>query len=65
MVKLIYLCEICDTLLDEHNCKAICPNCGRMLDCSDLPFIQADGIYSERSDEIKAGEKPKVSIERT
>lgn len=41
---LIYICEICQTVLDEHHCKAVCPNCGRMLDCSDLPLIQANAM---------------------
>jgi len=40
--ELIYICEICQTVLDEHHCKAVCPNCGRMFDCSDLPLIQAN-----------------------
>ncbi len=39
---LIYICEICQTVLDEHHCKAVCPNCGRMLDCSDLALIHAN-----------------------
>jgi hypothetical protein len=43
----IYVCEICQTVLDEHHCKAICPNCGRMLDCSDLPGIQANAIRED------------------
>ena len=41
--ELIYICEICQTVLDEHHCKAICPNCGRTMDCSDLPIIHANG----------------------
>ena len=41
--ELIYICEICQTVLDEHHCKAICPNCGRTMDCSDLPVIHANG----------------------
>lgn len=40
--ELIYICEICQTVLHEHHCKAVCPNCGRMFDCSDLPLIQAN-----------------------
>lgn len=39
---LVYICEICQTVLEEHHCKAVCPNCGRMFDCSDLPLIQAN-----------------------
>lgn len=36
-----YICEICGTPLDERHCKARCPNCGRMMDCSDLPALPA------------------------
>lgn len=43
--ELVYVCEICQTILDAHNCKATCPNCGRMLDCSDLPFMGANARY--------------------
>jgi len=39
---LIYICEICQSVLEEHHCKAICPNCGRTFDCSDLPVMQAN-----------------------
>ena len=42
--QLIYICEICQTVLQEHHCKAQCPNCGRMFDCSDLPLIPANGV---------------------
>lgn len=45
--KPVYVCEICQTVLDEHHCKAICPNCGRMLDCSDLPGIQANAVRED------------------
>ena len=44
---LIYICEICQTVLDEHHCKAVCPNCGRMFDCSDLPLIAANALIDE------------------
>jgi hypothetical protein len=44
---LVYICEICQTVLEEHHCKAVCPNCGRMFDCSDLPLIQANGIVKD------------------
>ena len=43
--ELVYVCEICQTLLDARQCKAICPNCGRMLDCSDLPAMPANARY--------------------
>jgi len=48
--KIFYLCEICQNVMDEHNCKAICPNCGRMCDCSDLPVMQANGSVDEAGD---------------
>ena len=44
---LVYICEICGAVLDEHHCKAQCPNCGRMLDCSDLPIFQANGTIND------------------
>lgn len=37
-----YICEICGTPLDERHCKARCPNCGRVMDCSDLPALTAN-----------------------
>jgi hypothetical protein len=49
---LIYICEICQTVLDEHQCKAVCPNCGRMFDCSDLPLIQANGLVEDERELI-------------
>jgi hypothetical protein len=45
--ELVYICEICQTVLEEHHCKAVCPNCGRMFDCSDLPLIQANGTVKD------------------
>ena len=47
---ILYICEICQTPLEEHNCKAICPNCGRMCDCSDLPVMQANASVDESGD---------------
>ncbi len=43
--ELVYICEICQAILEEHHCKAVCPNCGRMFDCSDLPLIQANAKF--------------------
>ncbi|MBI3828321.1 MAG: hypothetical protein HY291_02320 [Planctomycetes bacterium] len=51
MSDLIFICEICGSVLDESHCKARCPNCGRTLDCSDLPTLQADG----KTDPSKSG----------
>lgn len=47
--ELVYICEICQTILQEHHCKAICPNCGRMFDCSDLPLMAANASRADDS----------------
>jgi hypothetical protein len=52
---LIYICEICGTVLDEHHCKAVCPNCGRMFDCSDLPLIKANARIHDGTIELRDG----------
>lgn len=28
-------CEMCGTVMYDHNCKILCPNCGYKRDCSD------------------------------
>ena len=30
-----YVCDICGSLMYEHNCKIVCPTCGYKRDCSD------------------------------
>ncbi|MCY3017591.1 MAG: hypothetical protein NTW87_00975 [Planctomycetota bacterium] len=45
--KLLYVCEICQTVLDEQHCEAICPNCGRTLDCSDLGLVRANAVFDD------------------
>ncbi|HLX63954.1 MAG TPA: hypothetical protein VKX17_21965 [Planctomycetota bacterium] len=50
--NLVYICEICQTILQEHHCKAICPNCGRMFDCSDLPIMLANATIDEDTAEL-------------
>ncbi|HET7229339.1 MAG TPA: hypothetical protein VFJ16_05020 [Longimicrobium sp.] len=30
-----HLCEMCGTMMYDHNCKIVCPNCGYKRDCSD------------------------------
>jgi len=45
--ELIYVCEICQTVLDERHGEAVCPNCGRKLDCSDLSTLPANGRVDE------------------
>ena len=47
MSDLLFICEICGSVLDESHCKARCPNCGRTLDCSDLPMLPANGKVAE------------------
>lgn len=50
--NLLYVCEICQTILEEHHCKAICPNCGRTFDCSDLPIMYANARVSSEDASI-------------
>ncbi len=42
MGELIYICELCQTVLDDRGSKQVCPNCGRTFDCSDLPVVTAN-----------------------
>jgi hypothetical protein len=30
-----HACECCGTVMYDHNCKIVCPNCGYKRDCSD------------------------------
>ena len=30
-----HVCELCGTVMYDHNCKIVCPNCGYKRDCSD------------------------------
>ena len=30
-----HLCELCGTVMYDHNCKIVCPNRGYKRDCSD------------------------------
>jgi rubrerythrin len=34
-VPSVHECEICGTVMYDHNCKIVCPNCGYKRDCSD------------------------------
>jgi len=45
--KLFYICEICQTVLDDRPGDAVCPNCGRTLDCTDLAVLQANACVNE------------------
>jgi hypothetical protein len=58
--ELVFVCEICQTILDElHHCKAICPNCGRMFDCSDLPIMAANATADEQGVVLRPGSDPR------
>lgn len=50
--ELVFICEICQTILEPHLCKAICPNCGRMLDCSDLPAMRANARFNPEDESM-------------
>ena len=54
---LLYICEICGyELSEQHHCKAVCPNCGRMFDCSDLPIMRANArIHDDQTMELAPG----------
>lgn len=34
-VPTVHECELCGTVMYDHNCKIVCPNCGYKRDCSD------------------------------
>jgi rubrerythrin len=31
-----FICDLCGSIMEERQCKIICPNCGNRFDCSDL-----------------------------
>lgn len=31
----VHDCECCGSVMYDHNCKIVCPNCGYKRDCSD------------------------------
>ena len=34
-IPAVHECELCGTVMYDHNCKIVCPNCGYTRDCSD------------------------------
>lgn len=34
-IPAVHECELCGTVMYDHNCKIVCPNCGYKRDCSD------------------------------
>ena len=34
-IPAVHVCELCGTVMYDHNCKIVCPNCGYKRDCSD------------------------------
>ena len=34
-IPTVHECELCGTVMYDHNCKILCPNCGYKRDCSD------------------------------
>lgn len=34
-IPTVHECELCGTVMYDHNCKIVCPNCGYKRDCSD------------------------------
>jgi len=34
-VPSVHECELCGTVMYDHSCKIVCPNCGYKRDCSD------------------------------
>jgi hypothetical protein len=31
----VAICDLCASVMVEHHCKLVCPNCGYIRDCSD------------------------------
>jgi ribosomal protein L37E len=34
-IPTVHECELCGTVMYDHSCKIVCPNCGYKRDCSD------------------------------
>lgn len=52
--ELVYICEICQTVLEEYQCRAVCPNCGRVFDCSDLCLLPANAKVDSNDHRVVA-----------
>ena len=53
MERLVYICEICQTILEERSAGMVCPNCGRRFDCSDLPSLRANAKVHEEDEGLE------------
>ncbi len=60
MADLIFICEICSMVLIGHHGKAICPNCGRTMDCSDLSAMTANGALESDYGEVRFVPRPSL-----
>lgn len=34
-IPAVHECELCGSVMYDHSCKIVCPNCGYKRDCSD------------------------------
>jgi hypothetical protein len=48
MKTLVYICELCQTVLEDRGGEEVCPNCGRTLDCTDLGVVRANATMDEQ-----------------
>ena len=58
MAELIFICEICGMVLNGRHGNAICPNCGRTMDCSDLSTMPATGAVESDYGEVHFVPRP-------
>jgi len=62
----LYICEICQTVLELRHGEAVCPNCGRTLDCGDLALLPANGLLDEEDQLVlRPGSDPGELIPRS
>ena len=64
--QLVYICEICRTPLEERPWDNVCPNCGRTLDCDDLPQFQAFAKFIQEGHRLilRPGSDPRDLLPR-